>query len=731
MEKYIKQKVIGKGSYGQAVVVKRKSDGALLVMKEVKLQGLKLEERKEARAECELLSRLRHPNIIQYIEHFEQRQVLYIVMEYAEKGDMDGMLKKHKERARTAGSGKGLPQDQALHYFAQICMAMRYLHDKKILHRDIKCANIFLTANNVVKIGDFGISTILRNTFALARTVCGTPYYFSPELCQSRPYNNKSDVWAIGCVLYELLTLRHPFDGTNMKQLMQRIIKSNPAAISAAYDRELRDLVTNMLAKNDKVRPNVGQVLATPIMRQALEKLQAGLGMATLKRDKLPNFQELLNKNALVHPQPQPQVEKQQQQVRAGQRPRPSEVNVRHPARGQMAPNRLSPKANDVDLVKGKRNDVHPNALKREREKKLEAQMAEKAKDIARWHHNEQIKKGIVPTRQDELNPKNARGNPGHRRRVSAPTSPNKGNDLLPEGWQDNKKAQASPRPGARGQAMALPNLDLEPQYGRRKGQASPKNAGAEKEKERERQYEQVQKEKRMAVNNLLLNDMPSKDDKYLSDGSRPSSEAVSPSHIVAKVGSSDEGKVPPIMHGRRATEGNIQVEEEMAGQSQFVPTEDDTADTPDTDSSDEPDSENDKNRRMEEYKEMIDDIDKALTKKPGVEEDFGEEVDCPPALAPSKVADPPKFTLAGATLRLDVAPTAPLSQRAEVLRHFIDAQLGTELFLKAYKLISESKVNEKVLQSVEVLLGDSQKEMGALIIQLVYSDDQVNLNQN
>ena len=202
MDKYQRQKVIGKGSYGQAVVVKRKADGALLVVKEVRLQGLKMEERREARAECELLSRLRHPNIVQYVEHFEQRQVLYIAMEFAEKGDLDGMLKRFQKQH--GYTGKGLAQDQALHYFAQICMAMRYLHEKKILHRDIKCANIFLTASNVVKIGDFGISTILRNTFALARTVCGTPYYFSPELCQNRPYNNKSDVWAIGCVLYQV-----------------------------------------------------------------------------------------------------------------------------------------------------------------------------------------------------------------------------------------------------------------------------------------------------------------------------------------------------------------------------------------------------------------------------------------------------------------------------------------------------------------------------------------------
>ena len=338
MEKYSRQKVIGKGSYGQAVVVKRKSDGVVLVMKEVRLQGLKLEERREARAECELLSRLRHPNIIQYIEHFEQRQVLYIVMEYAEKGDLDGMLKRYAQKQARAlgGHSKGLPQEQALHYFTQICMGMRYLHEKKILHRDIKCANIFLTASNVVKIGDFGISTILRNTFALARTVCGTPYYFSPELCQNRPYNNKSDVWAIGCVFYELLTLKHPFDGQNMKQLMQRIIKGTPAPVSTTYDKEVRELLTQMLSKNDKSRPNMGQVLSTPVMRGSLEKLQQGLGQATIRMDKLPNFKELLSRHAQIHPKPQSNNHLQPQQPKKG-----------------ITPTRLSPRANAVDHIRG------------------------------------------------------------------------------------------------------------------------------------------------------------------------------------------------------------------------------------------------------------------------------------------------------------------------------------------------------------------------------------------
>eukprot|EP01060_Flectonema_neradi_P021828 TRINITY_DN2984_c0_g2_i1.p1 TRINITY_DN2984_c0_g2~~TRINITY_DN2984_c0_g2_i1.p1 ORF type:complete len:718 (+),score=117.00 TRINITY_DN2984_c0_g2_i1:83-2155(+) len=690
MEKYARQKVIGKGSYGQAVVVKRKSDGVVLVMKEVRLQGLSKEERREARAECELLSRLKHPNIIQYIEHFEQRQVLYIVMEYAEKGDMDGMLKRYAQKqARVLGGyGKGLPQEQALHYFTQICMGMRYLHEKKILHRDIKCANIFLTASNVVKIGDFGISTILRNTFALARTVCGTPYYFSPELCQNRPYNNKSDVWAIGCVFYELLTLRHPFDGQNMKQLMQRIIKGTPSPVSTTYEKEVRDLVSQMLSKNDKSRPNMGQVLGTPVMRASLEKLQQGLGQATVRMDKLPNFKELLARHAQIHPKPQPG------------HLQPHQNNKKGPS-----PSRLSPRANAVDPVRGvdpRRpqgpKDIHPNAVKKAEDAKRFDAIAEKGKEVAMWYQKEQNKRQEIAQKRDELNPDAAKGrhganNPGHRRRGSAPVT--------------------SPTTEANRPTKRPPPLNVENPRGHgRRGTTADREA-----EEQERQYDQKQREKVKAVNGMLLGaDKKERDGSSSDPGSRP-------------------GSGP--QHGRRATEPQVSPSAdqkpvppeggELHGQSQFVALDQSSSSE---DEEDEEDTELNANRRMEEYKQMMTDIGTAL-KKPGGSQDFGEDADCPPALAPQTQADPPKFILAGATLRLDVAPTAPLSQRSEVLREFIDKQIGTDVFIKAYRLISDGDYSEELTSKAVKIIGEPNKQLVPLIAQLVYCDDQVNLNQS
>lgn len=102
---------------------------------------------------------------------------------------------------------------------------MQYIHHKRILHRDIKTSNIFLTSNGTVKIGDFGISKVLENTLDQASTVVGTPYYMSPEVCENKPYTFKSDVWALGCVLYELCTLKHAFDANNLLGLIFKIMR--------------------------------------------------------------------------------------------------------------------------------------------------------------------------------------------------------------------------------------------------------------------------------------------------------------------------------------------------------------------------------------------------------------------------------------------------------------------------------------------------------------------------
>lgn len=96
-----------------------------------------------------------------------------------------------------------------------MCLGLDYIHKKKILHRDIKAMNVFLSKSEKVRIGDLGVAKALAENMDFARTMVGTPFYLSPEMCEEKPYNEKSDVWALGCVLYELCTFKHPFEANN------------------------------------------------------------------------------------------------------------------------------------------------------------------------------------------------------------------------------------------------------------------------------------------------------------------------------------------------------------------------------------------------------------------------------------------------------------------------------------------------------------------------------------
>ena len=122
-----------------------------------------------------------------------------------------------------------------VNWFIQILFGLKVLHSKKVLHRDLKSANIFLTTNKTIKIGDFGISKVLDNTSA--KTFVGTPYYLSPEVCENRPYDYKSDLWSLGCILYELCTLTYPFQASNLLGLAMKILNENVKPIDSSYPK--------------------------------------------------------------------------------------------------------------------------------------------------------------------------------------------------------------------------------------------------------------------------------------------------------------------------------------------------------------------------------------------------------------------------------------------------------------------------------------------------------------
>lgn len=149
---------------------------------------------------------------------------------------------------------------------------MKYIHNHKILHRDLKTSNLFLCSNGVVKIGDFGISRILHGTLESAETIVGTPYYMSPEVCQNKPYSFKSDIWSLGCILYELCTLEHAFKANNLLGLVYKIIQEKQDPIPDCYSPELHRMLNGLLLKNSTSRPSLIKILYTPFMQKVLCK---------------------------------------------------------------------------------------------------------------------------------------------------------------------------------------------------------------------------------------------------------------------------------------------------------------------------------------------------------------------------------------------------------------------------------------------------------------------------
>ena len=212
----------------------------------------------------QVMSNLHHPHITTFYHCLETPVELVIAMEYCSGGDLRAIL---QQRA-----GVLFPQDRILDWFVQLCLAVKYIHDRHILHRDIKSQNIFLTEAGRIKLGDFGISKMLDNSKDLANTCVGTPYYLSPEICQNKPYNSKSDVWALGCVLYEMASLKHPFEATCMKSLVMKIMKGTFRPVPSKFTWDFKALIRQILLSNPLKRPSVTTILSKKILIERVPK---------------------------------------------------------------------------------------------------------------------------------------------------------------------------------------------------------------------------------------------------------------------------------------------------------------------------------------------------------------------------------------------------------------------------------------------------------------------------
>lgn len=188
-------------------------------------------------------------------------------MEYADGGDLSDLVKNCKTKLEHLSEGK------ILNFFTQMCLAIKHIHDRKIIHRDLKAQNIFLEKNGTIKLGDFGIAKVLEQTVAQANTQVGTPYYISPEIIKGKNYSFATDIWSLGVILFEMCALDVPIKAKNLHGLYMKISNFKKApSIPMRYSKDLQNLVDCLLCGDPKKRPLINQILKKSILKERVKE---------------------------------------------------------------------------------------------------------------------------------------------------------------------------------------------------------------------------------------------------------------------------------------------------------------------------------------------------------------------------------------------------------------------------------------------------------------------------
>ena len=184
-------------------------------------------------------------------------------MEFADKGDL------FQKITACRRSNAHFEEQDIWRVFIQMVKGLKALHELKILHRDLKSANIFLYSDGLAKLGDLNVSKVAKK--GLGYTQTGTPYYASPEVWKDQPYDSKSDIWSLGCVTYEMAALKPPFRAENMEGLYNRVIKGKYPKLPQFYSNDLNDIIKLLLHVNAKERPSCAQILRHPLVIKRLD----------------------------------------------------------------------------------------------------------------------------------------------------------------------------------------------------------------------------------------------------------------------------------------------------------------------------------------------------------------------------------------------------------------------------------------------------------------------------
>ncbi|KAK1620174.1 hypothetical protein QYE76_025691 [Lolium multiflorum] len=258
---WIKGEHIGSGSFG-SVYEAISDDGFFFAVKEVSLidQGINAKQRiVQLEHEVSLLSRLEHDNIVQYYGTYKEDGKFYIFLELVTQGSLAALYQKYC-----------LQDSQVSAYTRQILNGLNYLHQRNVLHRDIKCANLLVDANGLVKLADFGLAKEM-SILSQARSSKGTVYWMAPEVAKAKPHGPPADIWSLGCTVLEMLTGKVPYPDMEWTHALLKIGRGIPPKIPNTLSEDARDFIVRCVQSNPKDRPSAAELLDHPFVKRPLQ----------------------------------------------------------------------------------------------------------------------------------------------------------------------------------------------------------------------------------------------------------------------------------------------------------------------------------------------------------------------------------------------------------------------------------------------------------------------------